>query len=66
VPLVLSLTVGLGVLLIYLSLTSRPDEAGKVERQPGAARLEEFLRQAGVEGVGTPLPPLSWPWAGRW
>lgn len=51
-PLVLSLTLGLGVLLIYLSLTSRPDETGKQQRQPAAARLEEFLRQAGVEGVG--------------
>ena len=52
-PLVLSLTLGLGVLLIYLSLTSRPGETGKEVRQSAAARLEEFLRQAGVEGVGT-------------
>jgi tight adherence protein B len=53
VPLVLSLTLGLGVLLIYLSATSRPGEKVKEERQSGAARLEEFLRQAGVEGVAT-------------
>lgn len=52
-PLVLSLTLGLGVLLIYLSATSRPDKAGKEQRPSAAARLEEFLRQAGVEGVGT-------------
>ncbi len=51
-PLVLSLTLGLGVLLIYLSATSRPGETGKEERQSATARLEEFLRQAGVEGVG--------------
>jgi len=51
---VLSLTLALGVLLIYLSLTSRPAETPKEEERPWrAARLEEFLRQAGVEGVGT-------------
>jgi len=52
VPLVLSLTLGLGVLLVFLSLTSRPDETGKEQRPSAAAHLEEFLRQAGVEGVG--------------
>ncbi len=52
-PLVLSLTLGLGVLLIYLSATSRAGETDKEERQSATARLEEFLRQAGVEGVGT-------------
>jgi tight adherence protein B len=53
VALVLSLTLGLGVLLIYLSATApRESEAGP----PGeglAERLQEFLRQAGVEGVRT-------------
>ncbi len=52
-PLVLSLALGLGVLLVYLSLTSRGDETRKEQRQSAAARLEEFLSQAGVEGVGT-------------
>ena len=52
-PLVLSLTLGLGVLLIYLSATSRAGETEKEERQSAAARMEEFLRQAGVQGVGT-------------
>ncbi|MDR7551256.1 MAG: type II secretion system F family protein [Armatimonadota bacterium] len=52
-PLVLSLTLGLGVLLIYLSATSRAGETEKEERKPATARLEEILRQAGVEGVGT-------------
>lgn len=52
-PLVLSLMLGLGLLLIYLSATSRPGETGKEEQASMAARLEEFLRQAGVEGVGT-------------
>jgi tight adherence protein B len=52
VPLVLSLTLGLGVLLIYLSATGqRKREAGPAAEEP--ERLQEFLRQAGVEGVGS-------------
>lgn len=49
-PFVLSLTLGLGVLLVYLSVSS----GGTVERESGPSfpeRLEEFLRQAGVEQV---------------
>ncbi|HWO73764.1 MAG TPA: type II secretion system F family protein [Dehalococcoidia bacterium] len=49
-PLVLSLTLGLGVLLVFLSATSGP-RLQKEGRPSAAARLEEFLRQAGVEGV---------------
>jgi|FLYL01.1.fsa_nt_gi tight adherence protein B len=51
--LVLSLTLGLGVLLVFLSATSERAEQPN-SRWPGlAARFEEFLQQAGVEGVGT-------------
>ena len=51
-PLVLSLTLGLGVLLVYLSATSGGDQ----EREPGeslTSRLDAFLEEAGVEGVST-------------
>jgi tight adherence protein B len=50
VPLLLSLTLGVGLLLIYLSATAR--RGVENEGRPSAtARLEEFLLQAGVEGV---------------
>ena len=51
-PLVLSLTLGLGVLLVYLSATS----GGAAESAPGeslTSRLDAFLAEAGVEGVST-------------
>ena len=49
-PLVLSLTLGAGLLLVYLSATAgrRVEAEG---RTSAAARFEEFLLQAGVEGV---------------
>jgi tight adherence protein B len=51
--LLLSLTLGLGVLLMFLSATSQRVEQPR-SRWPGlATRFEEFLQQAGVEGVGT-------------
>lgn len=49
-PLVLSLALGLGLLLIYLSATAEPRVAQE-GRPSAAARLEEFLLSAGVGGV---------------
>jgi tight adherence protein B len=53
VALVLSLTLGLGVLLVFLSATSGRRTEEREQRQSLGSRLEEFLRQAGVEGVAT-------------
>jgi tight adherence protein B len=51
--LLLSVTLGLGVLLMFLSATSQRAEQPRW-RWPGlASRFDEFLHQAGVEGVGT-------------
>jgi tight adherence protein B len=51
-PFVLSLSLGLGLLLIYLSATSaatpKPERRASVFR-----RVEDFLREAGVEQVST-------------
>ena len=51
--LVLSLTLGLGVLLVFLSATSGRKAEKHEQRESLGSRLEEFLRQAGVEGVAT-------------
>jgi tight adherence protein B len=51
-PLLLSLALAVGVLLVYLSATADPNQ--RARRRPWeswAARLHEFLLQAGVEGV---------------
>ncbi|MDP2674589.1 MAG: type II secretion system F family protein [Dehalococcoidia bacterium] len=52
-PLVLSLTLAVGVLLVYLSATSGAKAAKGPPRESLADRLEEFMGQAGVEGVPT-------------
>src|SRR5712691_10584386 len=52
-PFLLSVTLALGVLLIYLSLT---DSRTPSKAEPGVsipARWESFLREAGVQGVGS-------------
>ncbi|MDO8613916.1 MAG: type II secretion system F family protein, partial [Dehalococcoidia bacterium] len=53
VPLVLSLMLAVGVLLVYLSATSGAKTAKGPPRESLADRLEEFMGQAGVEGVPT-------------
>ena len=51
-PLVLSLLLAAGVLLVYLSATSGADAEGAPEASL-ALRLDTFLAEAGVEGVST-------------
>jgi len=53
VPLVLSLTLGLGVLLVYLSATSGSAAGQDAAGESLASRLDAFLEEAGVEGVST-------------
>ena len=51
-PLVLSLTLGAGLLLVYLSATAGRRVEAEGRTSPDASgRFEEFLLQAGVEGV---------------
>ncbi|MDO8612096.1 MAG: type II secretion system F family protein, partial [Dehalococcoidia bacterium] len=52
-PLVLSLMLAVGVLLVYLSATSGAKAAKGPPRESLADRLGEFMGQAGVEGVST-------------
>lgn len=49
--LILSLTLGLGVLLIYLSATRPAGRQGPTTSARVQARIEEFLRQAGADGI---------------
>jgi tight adherence protein B len=51
VGLLVALTAALGVLLIYLSASRRPDEDGAGAPPAARARLEVFLRGAGAEGM---------------
>jgi tight adherence protein B len=51
VPLVLSLILAVGVLLVYLSATSGRPRGEPKPRESVTGRLDEFLAEAGVEGV---------------
>jgi tight adherence protein B len=53
VPLVLSLLLAAGVLLVYLSVTSGGDANEERVGESLASRLDAFLEEAGVEGVST-------------
>ncbi len=52
-PLVLSLTLAAGLLLVFLSLTSGGKPKEGAPRELLGTRLDEFARQAGVEGIST-------------
>lgn len=49
--LLIALSAGLSVLLIYLSATRRPAADGTSAPSPLGTRLTDFLREAGAEGV---------------